>query len=74
MESTEQPASTRNYFLTKNETIPNNYIKFKDIEMSIRNQNPCNYDLVYFQITNKPTSSSVFQILILKMKMSLMIK
>ena len=26
--------------------------------MRIRNQNPCNYDLVYFQITNKPTSSS----------------
>ena len=53
MESTEQPASTREYFLTKNEEIPNNYIKFKDIEMSIRNSNPCNYNLVYFQIGNR---------------------
>ena len=58
MESTEQPESTRNYFLSKNEDIPNNYIKFKDIEMSIKNSNPCNYDLVYFQITNNIGSHS----------------
>ena len=54
----QQPPSTRNYFLTKTETIPENLILFKDITMKIRNQNPCNYDLVYFQITNKATSSS----------------
>ena len=58
MESTEQPESTREYFLSKNEDIPENYIKFKDIEMSIKNTNPCNYDLVYFQITNKTVNSS----------------
>ena len=58
MESTEQPASTREYFLTKNEEIPNNYIKFKDIEMSIRNSNPCNYNLVYFQIGNRAGNNS----------------
>jgi SNF2 family DNA or RNA helicase len=49
------PPSTRNYFLTKTETIPENLILFKDINMKISNQNPCNYDLVYFQITNKPS-------------------
>ena len=54
----QNPPSTSNYFLTKTETIPENLILFKDITMRIRNQNPCNYDLVYFQITNKPTSSS----------------
>ena len=58
MESTDQPASTREYFLTKNEEIPNNYIKFKDIEMSIRNSNPCNYNLVYFQIGNRAGNNS----------------
>jgi DNA repair protein RAD5 len=52
------PPSTRNYFLTKTETIPENLILFKDITMKIRNENPCNYDLVYFQITNKSSSSS----------------
>ncbi len=58
MESTEQPESTREYFLSKNEDIPENYIIFKDIEMSIRNSNPCNYDLVYFQITDKTVNNS----------------
>jgi len=58
MESTDQVTSTREYFLSKNEEIPNNYIKFKDIEMSIRNSNPCNYNLVYFQITNKIGNNS----------------
>ena len=46
------PPSTRNYFLTKIEPIPDNLILFKDITMIISNANPCNYDLVYFQITN----------------------
>ena len=47
------PSSTRNYFLTKSEQIPDNLILFKNITMTIRNSNPCNYDLVYFHITNK---------------------
>ena len=44
---------TRDYFLIKNEPIPENLILFKDITMTIRNANPCNYELVYFQITDK---------------------
>ena len=44
----QNPPSTRDYFLTKTETTPENLILFKDIIMAIRNTNPCNYDLVYF--------------------------
>ena len=52
----ENPPSTRNYFLTKSETVPENLILFKDITMIISNANPCNYDLVYFQITNNTSN------------------
>ena len=58
IDQSENLPSTRDYFLTKNEIIPENLILFKDITMKIRNQNPCNYNLVYFQITNKPSCSS----------------
>ena len=52
------PASTRNYFLRKNEDKPENMILFNKISMHIRNHNPCNYDLVYFNITNKQQTNS----------------
>ena len=52
------PVSTRNYFLRKNEDKPENMILFNKISMHIRNHNPCNYDLVYFNITNKQQTNS----------------
>lgn len=52
--SNEQPIFTRPYFLSKNEEPESNYILFRKIDMTIRNNNPTNYELMYFQITNKP--------------------
>lgn len=51
--SNEQPIFTRPYFLSKNEEPESNYILFRKIDMTIRNNNPANYELMYFQITNK---------------------
>lgn len=51
--SNEQPIFTRPYFLAKNEDPESNYILFRKIDMTIRNQNPNSYELLYFQITNK---------------------
>ena len=54
MESQTQPISTQEYFLSNNEDIEDNYILFRKIEMTIRNNNPANYELMYFEITDKP--------------------
>ena len=56
----EQPNSsifTKPYFLSKDESIPDNHIEFNKIKMTIRNYNPLQYTLVYFQIKDKPETS-----------------
>ena len=54
--SSNQTVFTRPYFLSKNENPEENYILFRKIEMTIRNNNHASYDLMYFEITNKPSS------------------
>ena len=54
--SSSQTIFTRPYFLSKNENPEENYILFRKIEMTIRNNNHASYDLMYFEITNKPSS------------------
>ena len=46
------------YFLSKYEEPEPNYIKFKEIIMTIRNYNKEQYDLVYFLITNKVSNQT----------------
>mgnify|MGYP001159414673 CR=1 FL=1 len=54
MEQPDNIIFTRPYFLAKNESIPDNYIEFSKIKMTIRNSNPLDYTLVYFEINNNP--------------------
>ena len=54
METSNQTIYTKPYFLSKNETVEDNYILFRKIDMTIRNNNQTIYELLYFQITNKP--------------------
>ena len=54
--SSNQTVFTRPYFLSKNEEPEDNYILFREIEMTIKNNNPSNYEIIYFQITDKPSS------------------
>ena len=56
METSNQTIFTRPYFLSKNEPIEDNYILFRKIDMTIRNNNSAIYELMYFQITNKPAN------------------
>ena len=56
MEPSNQTIFTRPYFLSKNETAEDNYILFRKIDMNIRNNNQTIYELMYFQITNKPVN------------------
>jgi len=57
MEQTDIPF-TRPYFLSKNENPEENYIVFRTIDMTIRNTNASNYELTYFQITDKTPNAT----------------
>ena len=57
MEPPNSPIFTKPYFLSKDESIPDNHIEFNKIKMTIRNYNPLQYTLVYFQIKDKPETS-----------------
>ena len=57
MEQTDIPF-TRPYFLSKNENPEENYIVFRTIDMTIRNTNASNYELTYFQITDKTSNAT----------------
>ena len=43
----------KKYFSNKTDTIPNNFINFRTINMTIGNSAEMDYDIIYFRFTNK---------------------
>ena len=47
----------KKYFSNKTDTIPNNFINFRIINMTIGNSAEMDYDIIYFRFTNKHLNS-----------------
>ena len=47
----------KKYFSNKTDTIPNNFINFRTINMTIGNSAEMDYDIIYFRFTNKHLNS-----------------
>lgn len=47
----------KKYFSNKTDTIPNSFINFRTINMTIGNSSEMDYDIIYFRFTNKHLNS-----------------
>ena len=50
-------ANIKKYFSNKTDIIPNNFINFRTINMTIGNSSEMDYDIIYFRFTNKHLNS-----------------